>query len=142
MLAIRNASANDKSTVNVLPCCINHTGATKVTKRYWRPRNEDDGSKTAHFRGRQLRARIVKIPERYEGLVLKSTDKTFLEPIEPSPEDDEEPEEPLETVKIAERVATFDQLTIWGHDQIPSMDDTFVKGVEEWIAFAGAIHGA
>lgn len=143
MLAIRKASTVDKSSINILPCRINHDGPTKVTKRYWGPRNENDGSKTAHFRGRRLRARVVKIPEGYEGLVLKSTDRILVEPVqplEPQSEDDDEPEELPEPVKIAEHVSTFDEMTIWGHDQVPTADDSFAKGVEEWITFAEAIH--
>jgi ribonuclease H2 subunit C len=45
-----------------------------------------------------------------------------------------------EPVKILEAVATFDEFTVWGHDQIPAPDDTLVKGIEEWIAFAESIH--
>lgn len=125
-------------SINILPCRINHTGPTKVTKRYWQPRTETDNTKTAHFRGRRLRGEVVKLPENYQGLVLKATDQTIIEPVPPA-EEDEEPELP-EPVKIVEVVSTFEEVTIWGHDQVPASDDTFVKGVEEWISFAEAIH--
>ena len=73
-------------------------------------------------------------------MVLKSSDKTFIETILPSEEDeDEEPELP-EPIKVAEQVSTFDQMTIWGHDHLPAMDDNLAKGIEEWIALAEAIH--
>lgn len=78
------------------------------------------------------------MPENYQGLVLKATDQTIIEPVPPA-EEDEEPELP-EPVKIVEVVSTFEEVTIWGHDQVPASDDTFVKGVEEWISFAEAIH--
>jgi ribonuclease H2 subunit C len=53
---------------------------------------------------------------------------------------DEEEEEAAEPVQILETVATFEEVTVWGHDQLPAADDPFVKGIEEWIAFAEAIH--
>jgi ribonuclease H2 subunit C len=54
--------------------------------------------------------------------------------------EDLEDEQGAEPVKILEAVGTFDEFTVWGHDQIPAADDTFVKGIEEWVAFAEAIH--
>lgn len=30
---------------------------------------------------------------------------------------------------------------VWGHDALPAGDDPFVKGVEEWIAFAEMVSG-
>ena len=51
-------------------------------------------------------------------------------------EDDEEPE----PVKILEQASTFEEIMVWGHDQLPAPDDPFVKGLEEWIGFAEAIN--
>lgn len=56
-------------------------------------------------------------------------------------DEDEHEEEPAEPVKIVETLSHFEEVIVWGHDQLPAADDTFVKGVEEWIAFAEAIHG-
>lgn len=138
MFAIAKASKFDKTSINILPCRINHNGPTKVTKRYWQPQTEADNIRTAHFRGRRLRGRVVRVPEKYLGLVLKATDKTIIESVLPT-EDDEEPELP-EPVKVVEEVSTFDEIAIWGHDQVPASDDSLVKGIEEWTAFAEAIH--
>jgi len=138
MLAIAKSSTSDKTSINILPCRIGHNGPTKVTRRYWQPRTEADNTRTAHFRGRRLRGRVVRVPEKYQGLVLKTTDKTIIEPVMPT-EEDEEPELP-EPVKLMDEVAIFDEMVVWGHDQVPASDDTLVKGAEEWIAFAEAIH--
>jgi len=138
MLAISKSSTCDKTSVNILPCCINHDGPTKVTRRYWQPRVEANKIKTAHFRGRRLRGKVIKIPEKHQGLVLKATDKTVIEPVLPG-EDDEEPELP-EPVRVVEVVSTFDEMVLWGHDEVPASDDSFAKGIEEWIGFAEAIH--
>jgi len=123
-----------------------------------------DHTSIAYFRGRKLRGRTVKVPEAYEGtpcqlpqvlplhilrlstgIVTKSTDRVL--PNEPAQMDSAVPDDPdcheleaAEPVKVLEAVAIFDKVTVWGHDQVPAADDTFIKGIEEWIAFAEAIH--
>ena len=142
MLAISQTIASDAVAVNVLPCRINHTGPTKVKKRFWQPQSSADGTKIAYFRGRKLHGRCVKLPEKYQGLVLKQSDKVVVDLPPPliDEEDDEEPELP-QPVKVVDQVATFEEVTVWGHDQLPAADDAMVKGTEEWISFAEAIHG-
>lgn len=54
-------------------------------------------------------------------------------------EDEEEDEEKPEPVKLLDVAATFDNLVVWGHDVTPAADDVYVKGIEEWIAFAQAV---
>lgn len=93
-----------------------------------------------HFRGRRLKGRSIKIPNRYQGLVVKATEKTFVEPAPIVDDDDEEPELP-DPIKIVEEVSSFQEMVVWGHDQDPVSDNNFVKGIEEWISFAEAIHG-
>lgn len=44
-------------------------------------------------------------------------------------------------MKVLDELSTFDEVVVWGHDQLPDQDDPFVRGVEEWIAFAEALHG-
>ena len=77
--------------------------------------------------------------------MLRASDRTIVDPVlsvedEDDDDDDDEPDLP-EPVKVVEQVSTFDEMTIWGHDHTPSSDDSFAKGVEEWISFAEAIHG-
>lgn len=142
MLAVSKSTSCTNSTADILPCRINHTGTTKITKRYWQPKVDGDGNKTVYFRGRRLRGRTVRIPEQYQGLILKSSDKviTQVPTVFEDGDEDEEPELP-ETVKVVEQIGTIENMTIWGHDQVPPSDDVLVKGVEEWIALAEAIHG-
>jgi Ribonuclease H2 non-catalytic subunit (Ylr154p-like) len=57
-------------------------------------------------------------------------------------EDDEdisEDEAHPEPVQILKEEAIFDSITVWGHDRLPAADDTFAKGIEEWIGFAEAV---
>lgn len=44
-----------------------------------------------------------------------------------------------EPVKVLQKQATFGEYMVWGHEMIPAADDTFVKGVEEWVKFAEAV---
>lgn len=141
MLAISKQEKTDACAVNILPCRINHDGPTKVAKRYWTTATDTDSTKTAHFRGRRLRGRTIKISSRYQGIVLKATNRTIIDPANLADDDEEEPEIP-EPVKIVEEISTVEDLTVWGHDHIPASDNNFVRGVEEWIAFAEAIHGS
>lgn len=80
--------------------------------------------------------------------MVKSTDRTLapvtLAPPSPAESDDEEDEEeePVEPVKILEHTSDVTDITVWGHDQLPPPDDAYRKGVDEWLAFADAIHAS
>jgi hypothetical protein len=51
-------------------------------------------------------------------------------------------EKHAEVVKILKEEARFDTITVWGHDRLPATDDIFVKGIDEWIAFAEAVRNS
>ena len=53
---------------------------------------------------------------------------------------EEEGEEEQEPTKVVEEIAQFDEMVIWGHEELAADDDIFVRGVEEWIGFAEAMH--
>ncbi|KKA25246.1 Ribonuclease H2 subunit C, partial [Rasamsonia emersonii CBS 393.64] len=104
---------------------------------------------TAYFRGRKLRGRRVELPEGYEGVVAVPTDrilpasnpgvKTDYSQNEQDGAIDGDSEEP---VKVLEKQATFNEFVVWGHEVLPAADDPFVKGVEEWLKFAEAMHSS
>ncbi len=54
-------------------------------------------------------------------------------------EDTLEYEPQPERVEVLKEEASFDAITVWGHDRLPAADDSFLKGIEEWIAFAEAV---
>lgn len=54
-------------------------------------------------------------------------------------EDMPEYESQAEPVMILKEEANFDAITVWGHDRLPAADDSFLKGIEEWVAFAEAV---
>ena len=88
---------------------------------------------------------VLRLPP---GVIAISTDRILpsdsskTSPAVPEDSDLEELHdvEAAEPVKILQAVATFDEFAVWGHDQLPAADDAFIKGTEEWIAFAEAIH--
>lgn len=49
---------------------------------------------------------------------------------------DMEPEEP---VKVLDKQGTFDEFVVWKHDEVPGVDDVYVKGVEEWLKLAEVV---
>lgn len=74
---------------------------------------------------------------------MVATPTECVRPATHQPEQDAEadvveiiPEEP---VKILETQGTFDEMIVWGHEYLPAVDDSYVKGVEEWIKFAETV---
>lgn len=46
-------------------------------------------------------------------------------------------------VKVMEEMGRFDEMVVWGHEVLPDEgEDEYVRGVEEWIAFAEAVSHA
>lgn len=84
---------------------------------------------------------VAKSTERYLSQPSKSQSESTYTAVDSDIEIEDEEEEAPEPVKILEEVSTFDNIVVWGHDRIPASDDPFVKGIEEWISFAEAIHG-
>ncbi|KAJ5349698.1 hypothetical protein N7541_007425 [Penicillium brevicompactum] len=147
MYAIQSSKATsekDESTVqytpNIIPCRVHHDGPVESLDRYWMPVNDEkDNTQTAHFRGRKLRGRRVALPDGYQGVVAIPTDRMLPPTQRPGNEGIEDETEVEEPVKVLETQGTFDDFVVWGHEAVPAADDTFVKGVEEWLQFADAV---
>ena len=45
-----------------------------------------------------------------------------------------------ERVTTLEEEASFKEVVVWGHESMPTDDDMFVRGIEEWISWAEAMH--
>lgn len=76
----------------------------------------------------------------YIGVVATPTDRVLPATQRADSDGVEDAEtEPEEPVKIMEMQSTFDEFVVWGHEALPAADDTFVKGVEEWLQFADAV---
>ncbi|RLL99268.1 3'-5' exonuclease [Aspergillus turcosus] len=122
---------------------IHHDGSVETLERYWNPvpDQKDESLQTAYFRGRRLRGRRVAIPEGYQGIVVKPTERVLPSKRRDTGHEAEniqiEQEEPI---KVLEKQATFGDFMVWGHEEVPAADDAFVKGVEEWLKMAEALH--
>lgn len=130
MLSLQKNPSSQSTTPNILPCKITHSGPHRITKTHWDPTSNPQ---TVHFRGRKLLGKTVKLPEGYEGVVLKKAEKTL-----PVKREDEDGEEPVE-VKIMEQKGKFEELVVWGHEALPDEEDAYRKGIEEWVGFAEAV---
>lgn len=76
------------------------------------------------------------MPKGYQGVVVSSTDRIVPKSAATAVEDDQEPEEEPD-IKIMEEQSGFDDIMVWGHEALPEEGaDPYVKGIEEWIAFA------
>jgi ribonuclease H2 subunit C len=84
---------------------------------------------------------IAKSTDRYLPQPTKSQDSPTYTAVDEDVEIADEEEEPPEPVNVLEETATFEDIIVWGHDILPTNEDPFVKGIEEWISFAEAIHG-
>ncbi|KAG9243949.1 ribonuclease-like protein H2 subunit C [Calycina marina] len=140
MLAIQKSKTHKgKCTPNVIPCRINHTGPVETSKRYWDPCVRE-GRTTAYFRGRKLFARRLKVPKGYKGVVCLKTERVM-----PQEEGGEEVgygyggEKEVE-VKAMEEVGSWEGMYVWGHESVVGEEDGFVRGMEEWVGWSGAIH--
>ncbi|CAL8578287.1 3'-5' exonuclease [Xanthoria parietina] len=153
MLSIQRRNTKEapqECTPNLLPCRIDHDGPVNASRRYWAPEHDKDGNLEAYFRGRKLKGREVTLPEGYKGVVVKeaatedetqqrNTERLRRRQLEEQ-DMDEDDEDGEEEVKMLEEVANFKEFIVWGHEAVADEDDAFVKGVEEWIGFAAAMH--
>ncbi|KIV99223.1 uncharacterized protein PV09_09087 [Verruconis gallopava] len=145
MLAIQRKEGNVTGVkVHLLPCKINYSGPTEVERRYWEPKQTENGGYKAYFRGRELSGNSLKVPQHYQGSVLRITNdlmpRSKSSPVEGDVEDEDADEETEET-KIAEELGVFDEVMVWNHDMPWSAaEDPYAKGIEEWISFASAMH--
>ena len=108
-----------------------------------------DENLEAYFRGRKLKGRAVKVPGGYAGSICSKVNKGSEageettrgregngEELEEQEEEDSEEEGEVQELQ---EVASFDKIVLWGHESLVEGDDSFVKGVEEWVGFAEAV---
>ncbi|KAF8421211.1 ribonuclease H2 non-catalytic subunit-domain-containing protein [Tirmania nivea] len=154
------------ATLHLLPAKL-QTASPADAGRYWRPTplpkteaaaaapgpEDDSGNPTepaqeATFRGRRLLGQEVLVPEGYTGLVLATIPNPSPPPRGNAGEEagDEDEEEAPQNVLTP--LAQFRNVVVWGHDELPTAvaaggpgGDLVMRGVQEWLAWAGMIHG-
>lgn len=160
-----------KATAHLLPCRVHHNGSIEPIQPFWRPEKQPgtppssspspnptpttnppsppDGSSTSYFRGRKLHGTPLALPPGYRGVVAASI-------LPPSKDEDSLPEPEQEVIDLEDPNrgkpaqgkldvhAEFDEVLVWGHEVAAGTDGAdggYVRGMEEWISLAGAIHG-
>ncbi|KAK3687239.1 ribonuclease H2 non-catalytic subunit-domain-containing protein [Podospora appendiculata] len=133
ILALTPPQNDKKSTPHLLPCRVHLDAPVAQVQSFWEPRQAEDGTSTAYFRGRKLCGKTVKLPDGYRGVVAAKADDDSTRR---DPEDDEKPETGSLQVE-----AEFDDMVIWNHEVAPDVAaDPYVRGMEEWLALADQIH--
>ncbi|KAL7089668.1 hypothetical protein ACP275_13G198300 [Erythranthe tilingii] len=117
--------------VHQLPCCIKYDGPASVS-HYFKPKItgvEVDGLRVeeAYFRGRNLHGTTITLPQDCSGFILGK----------------KMPDEETKTTNSEcwETNATFKNVTVWNHDEMPSKEDAFVRAFH-WFAVANTLHRA
>ncbi|KAF7842540.1 ribonuclease H2 subunit C [Senna tora] len=119
--------------VHQLPCCVKSTAPASVS-HYFKPKStgiEVEGLplEEAYFRGRKLDGATIGLPDGYCGFVLgkKSLGRKKSSDIS---EDNS---------NSWEMKATFQKVTYWNHDCLPSQNDDFLRAFH-WLTVAKALH--
>lgn len=94
------------AVVHLLPCNIEYEGMAPV-KEYFVIEEENTDAKIAHFRGRELRGKTIKLPNDFIGYVGQKDG---------------------EKIKITKQ---FDELTYWNREVKPSDRDS----VQSWFSW-------
>ena len=85
----------------------------------------------------------MKVPEGYKGVVVREkprdADAQNGTVSREAQEDEEDDGDDEEEVKLMEEVGGFEDFVVWGHERGLEGDDVFVRGVEEWVGFAGTV---
>lgn len=107
-----------------------------------------DGKNIAYFRGRKLHGKTLKVPEKYRGVVVSTSERILPknevvqargDMVDDGDGGDEEVEK---DVNVMEEQASFEEIVVWGHEVLPDgMADPYVRGVEDWIVFAEQVRG-
>jgi ribonuclease H2 subunit C len=150
MLAIQPFNPQ-KTTPNLLPTRIHHNGPINSVSRYWTPSTDEKGTQHIHFRGRHLHGTSIPLPSNYTGAVLHVTEEiapqSKQQPAKPEQDEDGEEEDDVDMgeeveVKLAKQIGSFDEIVVWEHGgTVDGERDGFVRGLGEWVEWAGRMHG-
>ncbi|KDP23147.1 hypothetical protein JCGZ_00139 [Jatropha curcas] len=116
-----------------LPCCVKYDGPCAVS-HYFKSKltgMETEGLmvEEAYFRGRKLQGATIPIPPGYSGFVLGKKGIKKRKACDSSEKSSD----------CWEMNATFENITYWNHDSLPSHNDTFLRSFH-WLSVAEALH--
>ncbi|CAJ2641877.1 unnamed protein product [Trifolium pratense] len=102
--------------VHLLPCCIKHDGPTEVS-HYFKPKP------TGVVGEGYSKVTTLPLPPNYSGFVLGKKNSS---------------KKSGESSDSWETSATFNDITYWNHDYVPSQNDDFFRSFH-WITVAKAV---
>lgn len=110
-------SSEGQSGVNVLPFSIDHDGPAPISTFFIV--REEDGPEVAHFRGRKLVKKSIKLPESLTGLhiVVPSNQKSDENKLEIN--------------------SAFKDIALWGHHSAPNTQD--IDQCLDWLELANVV---
>ena len=104
-----------ESTVHLLPCTIEYDGNAPI-KSFFHVNKDPDGTLRSHFRGRELRGKILPLPPAsVEGLCIGDAGN--------------------QQWKVE---GEFSSIHVWEHDSLPDMAP--LNDCLAWFALADAVH--
>lgn len=98
-----------------------------------------DGNLEAYFRGRKLKGKSLKVPDGYKGIVIKDAAKENDGAENARKQNRQDEEEDEDVAKELHGLGSFDEVVLWGHERMVDEDDSFSKGMGEWIEFAEVV---
>lgn len=113
------------STVHLLPCSIAHNGPAPI-KSFFLIKEEKDGTKISHIRGRELKGKTVTLPPQVVGLCVTQRangDKGVAS---------------AHAGKVWTAENHFNSLTVWQHDLSPDLQ--FIEDSMDWFQIAANVH--
>lgn len=88
-----------------------------------------------------MKGKELKVPQGYRGVIVKEAAKDDIakNAQRQSRQDEEDDEELEEEAAELHETGSFGEIILWGHESIVERDDTFAKGMGEWIKFAESV---
>lgn len=148
--------------VHQLPCCVKHDGPASVS-HYFKPKHNcvsDEGLplQEAHFRGRLLQGTTLRLPQGYSGISLLYLFLKFNRSLLFTTIDANEwmfsapvcgsvgfvlakktsPPSSKQNSNSWVSKATFQDITYWNHDYVPSHNDEMFRAFH-WLTVAKAV---
>jgi hypothetical protein len=116
-MSVETSSRGAKSVLNYLPCDIKFEGPTEVNSYFQITRDAKDDSMRSHFRGRELRGKVITIPSTVEGLCITCSSISS---------------------KQWEVSGHFDRLNLWQHDVLP--ETAVLEDYMDWFEVSNSVH--
>lgn len=89
--------------------------------------------------------KTLPLPDGYRGVVVAPTEAPASNaPVTASEVIDLDAEEASEREKagVMKEQASFEKIVVWGHESSVNEEDIYIRGVEQWINFAGKVRTA